>query len=1178
MLKLRRLELSGFKSFVDPVTLEVHGGMTAIVGPNGCGKSNIADAVVWALGERSAKSLRGERMEDVIFAGAKGRKPLGMAEVTLQLVSDNGFPTSQDGLITIGRRIYRTGEGQYFLNGKSVRLKDVKDLLMDTGLGIRAYSMIEQGKIGMILSGKPHERRLLLEEAAGITRYRERRRVAEIKLEEARANLERLDDVISEVQRAVRSLKRQANAAGRYNSRQDEYRSLLRQVLVGRWGLIQSHLAELRGQIDALVSREAELSATLHRQEAAHTQAREELERLSRDLADRHSRVADLAATIEGKQEFLKGSRHRLQEIAERMAAGEETDAHRQQQIVELEGSLEALVSRRSDLASERARAASDVDQDDARISQVEALVSQAEELVESLRSKLLGSINHLSAQRSRLHREQVEREKGELRRRHVQEELERKTAELEEAARSKSDVQSNLDELQASVQSAEKGIQQEQGELETVYKQREEIRQRLESLETERDRLQRRQQVLDELEEQQQERRARLREALEEAGLEHRPFLSDQFEVPEGWAASLDLFLGELEDAVLLEPEDDALGLAQSLAEGRATGRLLQPHGTSHFLHLRMDDPAVQSSLGEALGLPSEIAAVLPPAYLVDTPAAAQRLAQANPGVAFISRDRLWAQAGALHFHGAKAKPGHLARGRELTELQRQLPPLEGELAAARDEIDRLAGRAHEHEESVRLLEQKMAQKRELLAVAQARFDDASSRHHRLAAEKQTLTDEIAEIDRELERFSAQLDRLTREVEQEDSAHQDLERAFDSAQTEVDRARDDRESTRTSGASRRGRLEVLAERLESHDHEIARIRRQIDEHRQHLELWQAETERLNERQAAIEESMKLAESELQTALEKRELSQGTVISQQETLDEHRAKLREQESQVEETRTQRDELRSEISDIRVSEAGVRQDAEHLTTHFREEFQESPPTEGVEPVENLDELEIDLTRRKEVLDRMGPVNLLAAAEHDEQSERLEFLTTQRTDVADSVARLRETIREINATSSQRFKATFDEVNAHFSDTYVDLFRGGQAEMRLLDEQDPLETPIEIVARPPGKRLQNMMLLSGGEKALTAIALLFALFKTKPSPFCILDEVDAPLDDVNTLRFVELIKKMSDDTQFVLITHNKLTMEAANLLYGVTMQERGVSNLVSVELDAVQPEIESGRSIL
>jgi chromosome segregation protein len=317
---------------------------------------------------------------------------------------------------------------------------------------------------------------------------------------------------------------------------------------------------------------------------------------------------------------------------------------------------------------------------------------------------------------------------------------------------------------------------------------------------------------------------------------------------------------------------------------------------------------------------------------------------------------------------------------------------------------------------------------------------------------------------------------------------------------------------------------------------------------------------------------MKQSELDLQKALENRDISQQDVLAAQDRLDERRARVRELAEQIEVTREQRDALRSETAEVRVSEAAVKQDSEHLVGLFREEFDEAPPEEVGAPAENLDELEVDLDRRRQAIERLGPVNLLAAKEYEEQSERHIFLTEQRADVRASVKRLTETIREINETSSQRFKETFETVNRHFRETFVELFRGGEAEMRLLDPDDMLETVIEIVARPPGKRLQNLMLLSGGEKALTAIALLFSLFKAKPSPFCILDEVDAPLDDINTLRFVELLRTMSGDTQFVVITHNKLTMEAASLLYGVTMQERGVSNLVSVELDAVQPELE------
>ncbi len=315
---------------------------------------------------------------------------------------------------------------------------------------------------------------------------------------------------------------------------------------------------------------------------------------------------------------------------------------------------------------------------------------------------------------------------------------------------------------------------------------------------------------------------------------------------------------------------------------------------------------------------------------------------------------------------------------------------------------------------------------------------------------------------------------------------------------------------------------------------------------------------------------MQRAEEELQTALEGRSSSQDEVVVAQENLDAKRKEIMALEEQVEGARVALDEVRSEIGDVRVQEASHKQKAEHLVTSFAEEFGEKPPETPTEQKVGLDDVEADLERCKQVLERLGPVNLLAAAEYDEQSERHEFLTEQRSDVASSVERLKETIREINQTSSERFLETFQEVNQHFRKTFVELFRGGEAEMRLLDPEDVLETVIEIVARPPGKRLQNIMLLSGGEKALTAIALLFALFHTKPSPFCILDEVDAPLDDVNTLRFVELLTKMSDETQFVVITHNKLTMEAASKLYGVTMQERGVSNIVAVELDEVQPQ--------
>src|SRR3954464_2956893 len=322
MLKVERLQISGFKSFVDPVEVRFAGGVTAIVGPNGCGKSNLSEAMTWVLGEQSAKSLRGGTMEDVIFNGSDSRKPLGMAECMLTLETDPGFPGADDGRITLGRRVFRGGDSQYRLNGKLVRLKDVKDLLMDTGLGIRAYSVIEQGKIGMILSGKPQERRKLIEEAAGITRYKARKSIAEVKLQEAMSNLLRLDDVISEVERALRSLKRQAGAARRYQEKEKEYRDLLEAVLLGRWAALAARLGELKTRLEETTAREAGLAADLHRDEAALAAGRERLDELARRMAERHQKVAEFGALIEGRQEFLKGNRLTVQELGERAAQG----------------------------------------------------------------------------------------------------------------------------------------------------------------------------------------------------------------------------------------------------------------------------------------------------------------------------------------------------------------------------------------------------------------------------------------------------------------------------------------------------------------------------------------------------------------------------------------------------------------------------------------------------------------------------------------------------------------------------------------------------------------------------------------------------------------------------------------------------------------------------------------
>jgi chromosome segregation protein len=1169
MLKLDRLELSGFKSFVDPVEVRFAGGITGIVGPNGCGKSNLSDAITWVLGEQSAKSMRGETMEDVIFAGSEKRRPLGMGEVSVSFLAP-GFPAAEEGRITIARRVFRSGESQYRLNGKLTRLKEIKDLLMDTGLGVRAYSVIEQGKIGLILSGKPQERRKLLEEAAGITRYKARKKMAEVKLEEATANLLRLDDIVSEVERNLRSLKRQAGAARRFQEKRAEHKELERRVLHGRWSALAGELVARRGDTASAQSEESELAAAIHRAEAALAGLREQTEGQAAELGERARRQAALAATIEGRQQFLAGSRRTLAELDARVGSGRTLAERLELQIEHHAEALRELADGRSELVAEHDTAAAAVAADGEALRAAERAVAEAEAALESRRGELLASLGSLNELRARVHREQIESEKGSLRERHLHDELEQRSLEIDEVSRALAETASGLESIATSIAERAGTLDAAREALRQALELEQEASGRLRGLETERASAAERERLLADLTRAEAERRDAFAERLGEAGSAVRARLRERVHALRGWERSLDHFLGPILDAYVLDEPAAALALAERVAgDGAAAGVLLTPLA-GEAPAAAIADGAIVASLGEALGVDAGLAAALPPAYLVRTAADAARLAGAHRGVAFLAPQPLWIQGGLLHVDGADAQPGFLARTSELEELAMRLPQLEVAIAATSATIEQRVAERALAAERIRRHEGELGALRQQEAVLRSRDEELGRRRQRgdealarLRQEHATLADELGRIGRVRGDLGAEIARL-------EAAHAGREGSFDSQQAEVERARSHREALRAACAGRRGQLDLLRERLRSLEQQAERFARETDSSRQQLGAWRQEAEALAERRAEIERAMAAAEGELQEALELRAGGEERLRVEQEALAAERQRVRDAEAALATRRVEHDAARSRLEQQRVTLAGLEHDEGHLAGLIRERLAAEPPEIPGEPLPNLPELEAGLARLAEQLEAIGPVNVLAAEEFTSEEERQRFLTTQRADVAKSVESLRQTIREINLTSSARFKETFALVNEQFAKTFVELFRGGEAEMRLMDEEDLLESGIEIVARPPGKRLQNLMLLSGGEKALTAIALLFALFRIKPSPFCILDEVDAPLDDVNTLRFVGMLRELAKETQCIVITHNKLTMEVAASLYGVTMEERGVSKLIQVELEEVHPE--------
>jgi chromosome segregation protein len=1093
-----------------------------------------------------------------------------MGEVTLSFQAAPGFAGADDGHVTVSRRVFRSGESQYRLNGKLIRLKEIKDLIMDTGLGVRAYSVIEQGKIGLILSGKPQERRRLIEEAAGITRYKARKKLAEVKLEEATANLLRLDDIIAEIERNLRSLKRQAGAARRFQERQAELRQLERTVGLGRWAAVSAGLALHRGALGEAHASEGELAAELARGEAELAALREQVESLAAALADRNRRQAELAGTIEGRQQFLAGARRTVAEIEGRVGAGATLAERLAAEVEQHAAALAELAARRAGLTGEHDEAASRVAADGASLRAAEAAAREHEARLEEARRELLASHGRLNELRERMHREQIETEKGSYRQRQLFEELGQRRQELAEAGAALAAARAAAARLEGESAERETALAAARAELDRRLFAEAGAAEALATTERELAVTAERRRFLSEVAASAADRDRDLAERLAEIGLPDAERLGARVRALRGWEKSLDLYLGALVEAVLVPADRSSLELAAALAErGRGGAIFLRPlppgTATPH-----PEAPAVVAPLAEALELDPQLAAALPPAYLVESASDAERLARAWPGCDFVSRERVWARGGLLHLEADEAEPGLLERTSELADLAAALPRLEQRLAGARADLEAaVAGRAAAAE-AIRVVEGERSALDRELAATRARLDELATRHRRMDETESGLSREQTSLSGELARRAESQQAAAAELARLGTLHAERERAFDALQAEMEAARAEREQLRALGAGRRGQLDLLAERLRSLDEQTGRLERERTGAERQIAAWQAEAADLAARRGRLEADMETAARELQEALERRAGGAEAVRDEERVLEDERQRVRGAEAALAASRDRHDQARRAVEEARVALTGLEHDAAHLAAEFRERCGAELPAVAGEAPPNLPELETDLARLRQQLEAMGPVNVLAAEEFGSEEERHRFLTAQRGDVARSMESLRQTIREINETSSQRFRETFTAVNEQFSRTFVELFRGGEAEMRLMDEEDLLECGIEIVARPPGKRLQNLMLLSGGEKALTAIALLFALFRIKPSPFCILDEVDAPLDDVNTLRFVGMLRQLSQETQCIVITHNKLTMEVASTLYGVTMEERGVSKLVAVELEDVHPQ--------
>ncbi len=1221
-MRIKRIDVVGFKSFSEKTSLAFPPGVSAIVGPNGCGKSNVVDAIRWAMGEQSAQRLRGRGMEDVIFSGSESRKPLGMAEVSVTFTADDavlpaGIPAlgvpGQEGRaeIQVTRRLFRDGTSEYLLNDTPCRLKDISELFMGTGVGSKAYAIIEQGKIGQILSAKPIDRRVLIEEAAGITKFKAKRTEAEHKMEATRANLTRVTDILAEVKRQLNSLARQAKKAEKYRGLRDQATALERKVLAFDAARLEADWAAGQRALDRVRDEAFAAEAGVSRADAAAESMRVEALRLEERLRAAEAegyRQAEALQQAESARQLLQRD---LEQVTRDQARRETDRAGLAEEAERVEAEASSLTGQRAELEERAAETRAEAERREARVREVQAALRERQQELDRERSAEVEQ----AARLARAHNALAEGT--------------RRAGELDQRAARLADATSRLAAQKAQAAAAGESLRQD---LETRRALRAETEARLGDQRAEEARLREAvvaiDGVLKGLREQQTTRASRLASLRElearyewyqsgvrslmlaaDSAFTRRDavlgLVADLVETDPRYETAVEAVLGERLQAVVVESHTEGLEAIEYL-KAKASGRSsFIPLALRPDLHVRNGHDAT----GQVPRVPDEV--IAPLRELVRFRQDLGPVADYLLGDVWLVTDlgqalALWGRNGFVKtlvtLEGEVVDPwgvvtggaggqgvlaGILSKKREIATLAASLAALGVEIDAEKVEAQSLERQAAEAAAEATRLREELHRLDLALVDVEKDIEASGQEAVRLEREAEGLGYEGSRLEadrRELEAAMARAGAEASAAEADRTAREERVRGLLDAVAalEVQAAREGQALTeiKVTAAGDAERLaQVVREETRLADRRREVVRRR-DTLRAELEAGRDEQERLArdlallaERLDALHAARVSAEAALLTA---REAAQGAA-----------ERLAAADGEVREARRLLDLARAKVSDAQVAQTERTMRREALAAQADERFRVAldvlvtegqtlvgsamephPAGEAVTAAPllpfDIESTRAELARLRDQMAALGEVSLGALEEYAELEERHTFLTEQQADLQRSLENLTAAIARINRETRARFAETFEAINAQFKTLFPRLFQGGRAELQLTDEGDLLETGIEIIAQPPGKKLQNVLLLSGGEKALSAVALIFAIFLVRPSPFCLLDEVDAPLDEANIGRFNEMVREMTGRSQFLLITHNKRTMEMADTLYGITMEDPGVSKVVSVKL--------------
>ncbi|CAH0122113.1 Chromosome partition protein Smc [Paenibacillus sp. CECT 9249] len=1183
---LKRIELSGFKSFADRTELEFVQGITAVVGPNGSGKSNISDGIRWVLGEQSARSLRGGKMEDVIFAGSDARKAVNFGEVSLTLDNGDQALPLDFSEVTVTRRVHRSGESEYFINKQSCRLKDITELFMDTGIGKEAYSIIGQGRIEEILSTRSEDRRGIFEEASGIVKYKSRKKDANKKLDETEQNLLRIHDLVSELEDQIEPLREQSEKAVRYKSLREQLKTKEISMYVHQIEQIHRSWTEASDKLSQLQQSQLELSTVVSRHDAHLETHRIEMRKLEAELEQLQEKLLHYSEEFEKCEGYGEVLKERSKNLAQNDRQLKETLESNESRLRDKRAETDGYRSQLNEVESQLARLTAHLREEESRLLGVAGGTSNAPE--ETLKGELLDLMNRMAGLRNEIRYADQQKEGLARRTDRLKEEQAKWREQKALCDKREAELAAQMQEAAAAIGAVRNRYMEEsdnykklQGLLDETQLTARKWEQKLDSLVSRRDTMKELQNDFDGfiLGVKEVLKASRKKDGSGLRGVHGA--VAELIRVPERLETAVETALGASMQHIVMENEAvsrEAIAFLKKRQLGRATflpldvirGRSISEsdkraiEGAEGFVGIAADligyEPAYANIVGSLLG----------------SVVIAQTLEQANKIAAKCQyRFRVVTLDGDVVNAGGSMTGGSVhKKSTSLLGRQRQIDQIDGEIKQTQEQLDKLL-------HSIRDLKQRLAAAAKQIETLREQGEQNRLQEQQIAAERKQAELDARRLSEQFEMFEHDRISCEQELEALNAAREAAESQLEALQAEEDRiqlaiqaaetARKESESAKEELQSQLTDLKVRQGKL---DQEKFSLQAQLRRTEEELAAFEQELARNRQALTQLEADTATVRSESVKQLE--DLNQYKIWKEQcsEQIDFKRAEraewVRKLEREENETKEQRSALRSVEDQLRHTEIQVNRldvELDNLLKKLAEEYELSyelaksryPVPEDILGTQN------DVRDLKRSISALGDVNLGAIEEYERVHERYQFLSEQKDDLIEAKTALYQVIREMDEEMAKRFKETFDAIRREFVVVFVKLFGGGRADLVMVEPERILETGIDIVAQPPGKKLQNLQLLSGGERALTAMALLFAILRVKPVPFCVLDEVEAALDEANVTRFAQYLREFSEQTQFIVVTHRKGTMEEADVLYGVTMEEGGVSKLVSVKLE-------------